>query len=344
MFLLAARFPGQSDDEVLTATVQAAVAAERAGFDDVWLAEHHFMSYGICPSAVTLAGYVLGQTERVDVGTAVSVLSAWHPVALAEQAALLDQVSGGRFRLGVGRGGPWLELEVFGTGLGRYERGFAEGLDLLLTALSAGRASADGEFFKFRAVPVVPRPRTPPGQLVVVAATSPATAELAAGRGLPMLLGLHCGDEEKRDLAARYAAVAGPGDTGRPGMAERLGTAGAGHVAAVVAQVADSRQAAAGLLRRQLPRWLGPGLAGYVPVDGRARPARDPEAYAELLCRIHPVGTPADCAATMTATVRRTGIGHLICMVEGSGDPAAVRENIARLGAEVLPLLPGRTS
>ena len=44
MFLLAARFPGQPDDEVLTATVQAAVAAERAGFDDVWLAEHHFMS------------------------------------------------------------------------------------------------------------------------------------------------------------------------------------------------------------------------------------------------------------------------------------------------------------
>jgi alkanesulfonate monooxygenase SsuD/methylene tetrahydromethanopterin reductase-like flavin-dependent oxidoreductase (luciferase family) len=124
VFLLAARFPGQSDEEVLMATVQAAVAAERAGFDDVWLAEHHFMSYGICPSAVTLAAYVLGATRRVGVGTAVSVLSTWHPVALAEQAALLDQVSAGRFRLGVGRGGPWLELEVFGTGLDRYERGF----------------------------------------------------------------------------------------------------------------------------------------------------------------------------------------------------------------------------
>ena len=55
VFLLAARFPGQSDDEVLAATVEAAATAERAGFDDVWLAEHHFMSYGICPSAVTLA-------------------------------------------------------------------------------------------------------------------------------------------------------------------------------------------------------------------------------------------------------------------------------------------------
>jgi alkanesulfonate monooxygenase SsuD/methylene tetrahydromethanopterin reductase-like flavin-dependent oxidoreductase (luciferase family) len=330
--LLAARFPGQSDNEVLAATVQAAIAAEQAGFDDVWLAEHHFMSYGICPSAVTLAGYVLGVTRRVTVGTAVSVLSAWHPVALAEQSALLDQVSGGRFRLGVGRGGPWLELEVFGTGLDRYERGFAEGLDLLLTALSSGQAGAAGEFFRFRQVPVVPRPLTRPRPAVVVAATSPATAELAAARGLPMLLGLHCGDEEKRELADRYAAVA-----------SRCGVAPTdGHVAAVVAQVADTRTAAVDLLRRQLPRWLGPGLAGYVPVDGRVRRPRDPDAYAELLCRIHPVGTATDCAAMMAATAARTGIDHLICMVEGSGDPAAVQENIARLGAEVLPLLPGR--
>jgi alkanesulfonate monooxygenase SsuD/methylene tetrahydromethanopterin reductase-like flavin-dependent oxidoreductase (luciferase family) len=332
VFLLAARFPGRSDDEVLTATVQAAVAAERAGFDDVWLAEHHFTSYGICPSAVTLAGYVLGQTGRVDVGTAVSVLSAWHPVALAEQAALLDQVSGGRFRLGVGRGGPWLELEVFGTGLERYERGFAEGLDVLLAALSRDRVGAAGEFFRFREVPVVPRPRTRPHPPVVVAATSPATAELAAARGLPVLLGLHADDEGKRGMMDIYAAAAA-----RHGVAPA-----GGHVAAVVAQVGDSRAEARRLLRERLPRWLGPGLAGYVPVDGRARPARDPDAYAEWLCRVHPVGTAADCAGAMAETARRTGIGHLVCMVEGSGDPAAVRENIARLGAEVLPGLPGR--
>jgi alkanesulfonate monooxygenase SsuD/methylene tetrahydromethanopterin reductase-like flavin-dependent oxidoreductase (luciferase family) len=117
VLLLAARFPGQPDGEVLAAAVDAAVAAERAGFDDVWVAEHHFMSYGVCPSAVTLAAYVLGRTERVAVGTAVSVLSVQHPVALAEQAALLDQVSGGRFWLGVGRGGPWVDLEVFGTAM-----------------------------------------------------------------------------------------------------------------------------------------------------------------------------------------------------------------------------------
>jgi alkanesulfonate monooxygenase SsuD/methylene tetrahydromethanopterin reductase-like flavin-dependent oxidoreductase (luciferase family) len=89
-------------------------------------------------------------TERASRQRACLIVSqevpaAWHPVALAEQAALLDQVSAGRFLLGVGRGGPWVELEVFGTGLERYERGFAEGLDLLLAALSGRPVSAAGE-------------------------------------------------------------------------------------------------------------------------------------------------------------------------------------------------------
>ena len=138
-FLLAARYPGQDVGTPLDASLAAAVAAEDAGFDDVWIAEHHFMSYGVCPSAVTMAGFLLGATRRITVGTAVSVLSTQHPVALAEQAALLDRLSGGRFVLGVGRGGPWVELDVFGTGLERWERGYPAALDALLTALRTGR-------------------------------------------------------------------------------------------------------------------------------------------------------------------------------------------------------------
>ncbi len=327
VLLLAAQFPGQSHGDVLGATVQAALAAELAGFDDVWFAEHHFISYGVCPSAATLAAYVLGQTERIAVGTAVSVLSTQHPVALAEQAALLDQVSGGRFWLGVGRGGPWVDLEVFGTGLGRYESGFAEGLDLLLAALTRDRVSGTGPAFTFREVTVVPGRRTRPHPPLVVACTSRATAALAAARGLPMLLGLHVGNDGKREMIASYAATA---PSGPPP---------AGHIAAVVAYVADTREEAQRLLRRELPRWLAPGLAGYRPVDGQPRPARDPQGYADLLCGIHPVGTAADCVESMAATMEDTGIRHLLCMVEGAGNPARTRENIARLGAEVMPVL-----
>jgi alkanesulfonate monooxygenase SsuD/methylene tetrahydromethanopterin reductase-like flavin-dependent oxidoreductase (luciferase family) len=207
-----------------------------------------------------LAAQFPGQThtEVLDrtVEAAVSVLSTHHPVALAEQAALLDQVGGGRFRLGVGRGGPWVDLEVFGTGLARYETGFAESLDLLLAALRDGRVAGEGTF-AFREVPLVPRPLT--GPPVVVACTSAGTAELAARRGLPMLLGMHAGDEEKRAMVAAYDRYGPP--------------APPGHIAAGVAYVADSRAEARRVLRTAMPRWLRPGLAGYVPVDGRPRRA-----------------------------------------------------------------------
>ena len=100
-FVLAAQFPGQGPGEALHRAVRSAEAAERSGLDSVWLAEHHFVPYGVCPSAVTLAGMLLGRTRRIRVGTAVSVLPTQHPVALGEQAALLHLLSGGRVRLGV---------------------------------------------------------------------------------------------------------------------------------------------------------------------------------------------------------------------------------------------------
>lgn len=355
VFLLSAQFPGQSHTEVLDRTIATAVAAEQAGFDDVWFAEHHFMSYGVCPQATTLAGYVLGATTRVHVGTAVSVLSTRHPVETAEQAALLDQVSGGRFHLGVGRGGPWVDLEVFGTGLERHTySGFAESLDLLLDWLRGDRVAARGRHFTFREVPVVPRPRTRPHPPVVVACTSPETERLAAERGLPMLLGMHVGDAEKAAAVARYARAArrrigagpddgrAPDDHGVPHSDSSAAPRTPSHIAAAVAQVADSRAEAVRTLQTAMPRWLGPGLAGYVPVDGRPRPRRDPEDYTRMLCDLHPVGTAGDCADALVSTAEATGVRHFILMVEGSGDHARTLENVARLGVEVLPAVRAR--
>ncbi|ACZ91906.1 LLM class flavin-dependent oxidoreductase [Streptosporangium roseum] len=336
VFLVVAGFPGRRPGEVLRDTVEAVAAAEDAGFDDAWIAEHHFMSYGVCPSAVTLAGVALGRTSRIRIGTAVSVLSTRHPVDLAEQAAVLDQVSGGRFTLGVGRGGPWVDLEVFGTGLARFEHGFAESLDLLCAALGRETVTADGEFFRFREVPMVPAVRLRP----VVACTSPETVTLAAERGLPMLLGMHIGDGEKAAMLRRYrrTAVRPPAAGGPEGR--KAGAAGPslpGHVAAVVGYVGDSTAQAVKELREAMPRWLEPGLAGYVPVDGRARPRRDIPAYVDFLCDAHPVGSPGHCVERITRTAEVTGLRHLMLMVEGAGDQARTLENIRRLGAEVLP-------
>ena len=315
VFLLAARFPGQSEDEVLAATVQAAVAAERAGFDDVWLAEHHFMSYGICPSAVTLAGYVLGRTGRVDVGTAVSVLSAWHPVALAEQAALLDQVLGRPVPAGRRARRP-----VAGTRGPRHRAGPVRARVRRGPGPAAGRA--------------VPRPGWRGGRVLrfreVPAAPSAPNAPAPAGRGG----GHHAGHGGSRPrpggcrccwgctpMTRGKREHDGPLRGGR-GAVRRTAAGGRARGGGRRAGSRHPRGGPRACCARGLPRWLGPGLAGYVPVDGRARPARDPDAYAEWLCRCSTRSAPPPTAPVpMAETVRRTGIGHLICMVEGSGRP-----------------------
>ncbi|MER5648788.1 LLM class flavin-dependent oxidoreductase [Streptosporangium sp. NPDC002524] len=352
IFLVAAGFPGRPQGRVLRDCVEAIEVAEEAGFDDAWIAEHHFMSYGVCPSAATLAAVALGRTRTIGVGTAVSVLSTQHPVALAEQAAMLHHLSGGRFTLGVGRGGPWIDLEVFGTGLARFERGFAESLDLLCRALERRTVSAEGEFFRFREVAMVPAASMRP----VVACTSPETTRLAAGRGLPMLLGMHLDDAGKAAMLADYDAtpppVTPPPVTPSPAMSspapETGAEAGAAttrhaprHVAAVVGHVADSTRAAIRELKAAMPRWLEPGLAGYVPVDGRRRPVRDVGEYVDFLTGVHPVGDAGRCVETIRRTREVTGLEHLILMVEGAGEHARTLENIRRLGAEVLPGLGG---
>ncbi|MFD7918832.1 LLM class flavin-dependent oxidoreductase [Streptomyces sp. NPDC059740] len=338
-FILSAQFPGQGHDEALHRAVRATEAAEAAGLDSVWLAEHHFVPYGVCPSATTLAAYLLGRTRRIGVATAVSVLPTAHPVSLGEQAALLHLTSRGRFTLGVGRGGPWVDLEVFGSGLAAYEEGFPESLDLLLRWLREERVGAGGERYAFREVPVVPRPRESPerpeGPEVVVACTSPGSVRLAAERGLPMLLGMHSTDEEKAGMVGlwRRTALAAGHDPDR--------VRGAGHVAAGVGQVADTRAEATEKLAKAMPGWLRQGLGAHVTVDGRRRTMRDPEAYTEFLCGLHPVGPARLCADRLAASAERTGVRRFALLVEGSGDLATTELNVHRLGTEVLPTLDG---
>ncbi|MFF0436096.1 LLM class flavin-dependent oxidoreductase [Streptomyces sp. NPDC004327] len=349
-FVLAAQFPGQGQQEALHRAVRTAEVAEEAGLDSVWLAEHHFVPYGVCPSAVTLAALLLGRTRRIRVGTAVSVLPSAHPVALGESAALLHLTSGGRFTLGVGRGGPWVDLEVFGGGLAAYERGFPESLDLLLRWLTEQRVGAgsgaggargggEGERFAFREVAVVPAPGEliggPDSPEVLVACTSPKSVRLAAGRGLPMLLGMHCGDEDKAEMVACWERCAR--EAGRD--PDEIARIGAGHVSAGVVQLADRVPEATEALVKAMPGWLRQGLDAHVTVDGRQRVMRDPVAYTELLCGLHPVGTPRLAADRLAATAERTGITRFALLAEGSGDLAATEENVRRLGAEVLPLL-----
>jgi alkanesulfonate monooxygenase SsuD/methylene tetrahydromethanopterin reductase-like flavin-dependent oxidoreductase (luciferase family) len=90
---------GYSDERV-----EEVVAADRLGFEGAWLSEHHLTADGVLPSPLVMAGVLAGRTSRIRIGTNVLVLPLHHPLRVAEDVAVLDLVSGGRFVLGVGQG------------------------------------------------------------------------------------------------------------------------------------------------------------------------------------------------------------------------------------------------
>src|SRR5258705_4034956 len=102
-----------SDREVVEADLSLADLAEPLGFESIWKTEHHFTRYQICPDVMQFLTYMAGRTTTVQLGSAVVVLP-WHdPLRLAEQIAFLDNLSGGRVILGMGRGTGKIEFDGF---------------------------------------------------------------------------------------------------------------------------------------------------------------------------------------------------------------------------------------
>src|SRR5579863_10596651 len=87
---------------------------DRSGYDAVWLAEHHFSSFSVCPSVHMMGTMAAAQTEKLRIGTAVSLAPFYNPLRLAEEVALLDVLSGGRVNWGAGRGFERSEFVAFG--------------------------------------------------------------------------------------------------------------------------------------------------------------------------------------------------------------------------------------
>src|SRR4051794_11613929 len=128
-------FSQRTDAEVYHRELGFALQAEMWGFDSVWTVEHHFTDYALCPDPLQLLTYLAGQTRRIQLGTAVIVLP-WHdPVSVAEQIALLDNLSGGRVILGVGRGLAKVEYEGFRVPMDTSRERFVEYATVVLEAL-----------------------------------------------------------------------------------------------------------------------------------------------------------------------------------------------------------------
>lgn len=188
---------GISDADLYAATLDHIEACEELGFDVVWLTEHHFIADGYLPSVLTMAAAVAQRTTRATIGTAVLLAPLHDPLRIAEDAAVVDLLSGGRLRLGLGLGYKLEEFEAFGVD--RRIRGalLDEIVAVLRDAWSPGPVTFEGTHLRYEGVDVTPKPvQQPPPIWLAGRADRPVRRAASIGDGLIAVGG--------PDLFARY--------------------------------------------------------------------------------------------------------------------------------------------
>lgn len=193
--------------------------ADRLGFDTVWLSEHHFSDDGFLPSPLVMAAAIAARTRRIRIGTSVLVLPLHHPLRVAEDSAVVDLISGGRFVLGVAAG--YAAAEFDGFGVNRQHRAglLEEGVDLIRQAHATGRVTLAGRHWTYRDQAVSPMP-TDGVPIYLGGVAEPAVRRaLRIGDGLLLYCATPADFADRRRLVDRILTEAQ--QSGRPVDARR---------------------------------------------------------------------------------------------------------------------------
>jgi alkanesulfonate monooxygenase SsuD/methylene tetrahydromethanopterin reductase-like flavin-dependent oxidoreductase (luciferase family) len=176
---------------------------EDSEFDCIWLAEHHFTTYSVCPSVTLMGTHIAGRTKRLRIGTAVTLNAYYHPLRLVEELSMLDIFSQGRLNWGSGRGFDPTEFKLFNVSAEDVYDRFRETADIVQKAWRSERFSHHGKYYDYEDVLVLPRPFQDPHPPVYLAASSPDSVRKAAAEGYTIMLDPHSSNAEihlKRQL------------------------------------------------------------------------------------------------------------------------------------------------
>jgi alkanesulfonate monooxygenase SsuD/methylene tetrahydromethanopterin reductase-like flavin-dependent oxidoreductase (luciferase family) len=125
------RSAGIEDSQGYESFIDYVIEADRLGFRQMFMVEHHFTGQGQVSASMTLLAYLAAKTQKIRLGTAVVVLPWHNPVLVAEQAATLDLLSGGRFDFGVGKGYRQAEFDGFCTPIAEATERFDEAMEII---------------------------------------------------------------------------------------------------------------------------------------------------------------------------------------------------------------------
>jgi alkanesulfonate monooxygenase SsuD/methylene tetrahydromethanopterin reductase-like flavin-dependent oxidoreductase (luciferase family) len=179
----------EEDHRAIEDLLAQAVHAEAVGFDGVWLTEHNFTGEAVYSDPIPFASALAVRTSRVRIGFAVIQMALRHPIRLATQLALLDNLSHGRLDVGVGRGSLYNEYEYVGYGLrsdDSHERS-AEALEVMTRAWTQAPLVHEGKFFQVRLPALRPRPWQRPHPPIWRSVVTPRSFAECGRLGVPIL-------------------------------------------------------------------------------------------------------------------------------------------------------------
>jgi alkanesulfonate monooxygenase SsuD/methylene tetrahydromethanopterin reductase-like flavin-dependent oxidoreductase (luciferase family) len=315
---------GRSNQKYYEEVLTMAEWAEELGFDSFWLGEHHFYWYGTCVSPPMIIAALAQRTKKIRLGPAISVLPFHHPLIVAEEYALADNLCNGRLNFAIGSGFSPLEYKTFGMSMEEARERYWEGFDVVLKAWRQEEFSHKGKFYQIDNFSLWMKPVQKPMPPTWVAASSDETlirtGELGFGMmGIPFARSNNILEvKEKNDLFKESYSRAGHKED--PDIIVAL------HVC-----LQRSEEEAVKLARPHFAR-----VAEYLKTSRRAG-AKVPDFDIIKSEKLAIFTTPED-AVTILKDYQNIGVTHVICMVNFGGLPVPdVRRTLELMSKEVFP-------
>jgi alkanesulfonate monooxygenase SsuD/methylene tetrahydromethanopterin reductase-like flavin-dependent oxidoreductase (luciferase family) len=306
------------------------VEAEALGFHSTFVVEHHFTGYGQVSATLNLLTWLGARTRWLRLGTAVIVLPWHNPVLLAEQAATLDLLSGGRLDFGIGKGYRYNEFAGFCVPMEEADARFDECLDVIIKAWTADEPfSHRGTHWQFDNVVVEPPTAQRPYPPIWMGAGGESSVRRVARQGYNLLLGQYASPEDVgQSIAVFREAVEASGRRFDP---MQIGVTRAFFVTDSEAEKEAALERRLANRMRQLKLATRPDGTVH---GGPDRATGDPRTV-NINSAIY--GTPDEIAERLE-TLRTVGAGYILVNGGGSGGGMSGRESLRRFAREVIPL------
>jgi alkanesulfonate monooxygenase SsuD/methylene tetrahydromethanopterin reductase-like flavin-dependent oxidoreductase (luciferase family) len=307
-------------------------ACDRYGFYAYHLAEHHGTPPGLAPSPGLFLAAVAQRTKRLRFGPLAYSLPLYHPIRLIEEICMLDQMSGGRFELGVGRGVSPFEVGFFGVNPADGSRQFPEALRLIKQGLTSDELSFSGEFYNFHKVPMVLKPVQrpyPPLWYGVVATEGAYWAAVEKAHIVTLVP-----PDPAKAIIDKYTVEwkkLGRSDSDLPLMGISR------HVV-----LAETTAAAVAIAERAYRPWHTHMELLWVRNGSKLPLGLPPEIGSLFAARAAFAGTVSDFKNFLQDQIRSTGASYFVCDVAfGDLTPEESMQTIRLLGEEVIPHFAG---